>query len=127
MKKKLIISIVFLTFAVSGCSNLGFNVTKLEPSASQVQVSNDEPEKDCKYLDKVVGSQNGYDGFRDLGFNSNKEMEQGAMNELRNQAAKLGANYVQLSDSKTTKQSINYFYRAQDGVKLSGKAFKCPQ
>ena len=86
MKKYLFITLS--AFALSGCASID-----LEPSASRVVVSPNQAPKGCKYLGQVTGNQG---NFFTGGFTSNKNLETGSMNDLRNQAAKLNGNYVQL-------------------------------
>jgi uncharacterized protein YbjQ (UPF0145 family) len=56
------------------------------------------------------------------GFSTNSKMESIAMNDLKNQAANLGANYVQMFTTRTASDNPE-----QINVSYSGKAYKCPR
>ncbi|ARG96780.1 DUF4156 domain-containing protein [Legionella micdadei] len=86
MKK--LLSISAITLILSGCAAI-----PTDPQATRVIVSPNPVPKGCKYVGQVVGNQG---NFFTGGFTSNRNLEEGAMNDLRNKAAKLGANYVQL-------------------------------
>lgn len=61
---------------------------------------------------------------------SNKNLEQGAINDMKNQASQLGANYVQIITSRAGKTGS--FHRSggsmeQTNVTYTGNAYQCPQ
>lgn len=85
MKIKLLITLAAALF-VSGCSSLS-----LDTRANRVVVSTHKPPIGCKYIAKIV-----------------------ATNDLKNQAIKLGGNYVQLVRT----------HGANSEVKV-GKAYVC--
>lgn len=71
---------------VSGCSAI-----KVAPGAQGVELSNAKPAASCSYLGEAIGSQgNWFTGD----YTSNKNLMEGARNELRNKAAAMGGNYV---------------------------------
>ena len=76
------------TGLLAGCA-----ATALSPEAAKVMISTDKPPKNCRFVGMVEGSQGG--AFKGA-YTSNKNLEIGAMNDLRNQAAALGANYVRM-------------------------------
>lgn len=86
MKKLLCISA--LTLMVSGCASI-----PMDPQAARIIAAPDPAPKGCKYLGQVVGNQG---NFFTGGYTSNRNLEEGAMNDLKNKASKLGANYIQL-------------------------------
>lgn len=74
---------------LSGCA-----ANKLEVAgAERIIVAHTPAPKECKFLGQVNGNQG---NFFTGGWTSNKNLEVGAMNTLRNEAAKMGANYVSL-------------------------------
>jgi len=77
-----------LSLLLAGCSSI-----PLEPAAHKVIVSPNQVPNGCKYIGQVVGNQG---NFFSGGFTSNKNLEEGAMHDIKNKASKLGANYVQL-------------------------------
>lgn len=86
MKK--LVAVSALAILVSGCASI-----QLEPQASRIIASPNAAPKGCKYLGQVVGNQG---NFFTGGWTSNRNLEEGAMNDLKNRAGKLGANYIQL-------------------------------
>ena len=91
MKHTLVLSTV-ISILLVGCSAI-----PLEPEAQKIVVSPNKVPTGCKYLGQVIGNQG---NFLSGEFISNKNMEQGAMNDIKNKAFKLGANYVQLITSR---------------------------
>jgi hypothetical protein len=103
---------------------------KVKPGAERILVSkNPAPQPGCKYLGTVVGNQgNAFTG----GWTSNKNLSEGAMNELKNKAFDLGANYVQIeTDRAGNTVSGNMFGGSgsmsgqQTDVTMTGNAYKC--
>ncbi len=87
------------TILITGIASLlvGCSSVVLEPGAHAIIASPNKAPKVCKYLGQVVGNQG---NFLTGGFTSNRNLEAGAMNDLRNQAHKLGANYIQIITSR---------------------------
>ncbi|PJD91508.1 MAG: hypothetical protein CK424_06785 [Legionella sp.] len=90
MKK--IAFIVTIASLISACSSI-----LLEPGAAMVISSPNRAPKACKYLGQVTGNQG---NFFTGAYTSNRNLEIGAMNDLKNQAYKLGANYIQIITSR---------------------------
>ena len=76
-----------LLLAIAGCA-----AKPLNPQAQKVHLVTSEP-KDCEYLGEVTGNQG---DFFTGGWTSNANLETGARNDLKNQAAQMGGNTVQL-------------------------------
>jgi hypothetical protein len=105
----------------SGCA-----ATKLSPGAEKILVTRQPAPKTCKFRGQVLGEQG---GMLTGGWTSNKNLAQGAMNDMRNKAAEVGANYVVLEESKAG----NTFSRGgvsmtggQTDVTQIGNAYLCP-
>lgn len=88
----------------------------------------------CTFMGMVIGSQGGsWDGP----YTANPDLAIGAMNDLRNRAAKEGANYVVLEDSRagTTTLPFSALFFAglilgvsqQTDVTHTGGAYNCPE
>ena len=93
MHHKIKLSIILsCALAVVGCAP-----TPLIPGAERVLVTPNQPDRSCKYLGQVVGSQGG--AFTGA-YTSNRNLEEGSFNDMRNQAERMGANYVQLVTSR---------------------------
>jgi hypothetical protein len=79
---------IMSAFGLMGCSAI-----KLNPNAHRVIATRTPAPKGCKYVGSVVGSQGGaFTG----GWTSNKNLAEGSMNDMKNKAANMGANYVQI-------------------------------
>jgi opacity protein-like surface antigen len=92
MKLLKICAVSVLAATVVGCAS-----ETLQPQAAHVIVSPNAAPKGCKYAGQVVGNQgNAFTGA----WTSNRNLEEGSMNNMKNQAANLGANYVQLVNSR---------------------------
>src|SRR5437773_9744065 len=83
-----LLAILVLTVVVSGCASI-----QLDSRATRVIASPNPAPKGCKYVGQVIGNQG---NFFTGGFTSNRSLEEGSMNDMKNQAAKLGANYIQI-------------------------------
>lgn len=109
----------------------------LHPNAHRVIATKSPAPKGCKFLGAIVGSQG---DFLSGGFTSNKNMAEGAMNDLRNKAAQMNANYVQLETDRagvTGSYSSSFSGSAwgfsgggyggsqQTDVTLTGNAYYC--
>lgn len=115
---------------ISGCSSI-----VLQPGAERIIASPNKPPKGCKYVGQVVGNQG---NFFTGGFTSNRNLEAGAMNDLKNQAVKLGANYIQIVTSRAgvTGSMGGNSFNSQSGylsgssqqtnVTNLGNAYLCP-
>lgn len=92
MKLIKVCAVSLLAVAMVGCASQALN-----PQAARVIVSPNAAPKGCKYAGQVVGNQG---DFFTGAWTSNRNLEEGSMNDLKNQAANLGANYVQLVNSR---------------------------
>jgi hypothetical protein len=101
------------------------------PQAANIMVSpNPSVPQGCKYLGQVIGNQG---NFFTGEYTSNKNLEQGALNDMKNQASQLGANYIQLITNRagvTGSGSMANGYGSSDeeetNVTYTGNAYKCP-
>lgn len=83
-------------FLLSTCVLAGCAATPLNPEAQMVRIVTTQP-SGCKYLGEVTGNQG---DFFTGEFTSNANLETGARNSMKNEAAKLGANTVQLISNR---------------------------
>lgn len=112
---------VLLTLLMTACSSI-----PIDPYAKHVISSPNPPPKGCKYVGQVVGNQG---NFFTGAWTSNKNLEVGAMNDLKNQASKMGANYVQLITSRAGVTGSGNGYGGsmeQTNVTNLGNAYSCP-
>ncbi len=116
-----ILTALVLTIALTGCS-----ATDLETGSARVIVSMKDVPKECVFKGSVVGEQG---DFFTGAFTSNKNLAAGAMNDMKNEAVKLGANYVQLETNQAgyTSSGSNYGQSGrQTDVTNTGNAYYCP-
>ena len=119
LKQIIIISIVIL---MAGCSSI-----KLNPDAQTVRLTLTEPTKECKFLGDVIGSQG--DAFTGA-YTTNKKMEVGAMNDIKNQAAALGGNLVVILTQRAGQTgSYGEYGRSSmlTNVTITGNVYSCPK
>nr|MBI3613416.1 DUF4156 domain-containing protein [Nitrospirota bacterium] len=110
---------------LAGCA-----AVQLNPGSAQVRITTNEPQG-CKYLGEVTGNQG---NFFTGGFTSNANLETGARNEMKNEAAKLGANTVQMltnragqTGSMSLAGGTGGGSTEQTNVTYTGIAYKCPE
>jgi uncharacterized protein YbjQ (UPF0145 family) len=106
---------------VSGCG-----ATALNPGAERVMVSHLPPRSDCRFVTTLVGQQGDAIAGK---FTSNRDLAEGAMNDMKNQAQTAGANYVLLETTtagNTMSGGPNYVSGQQTDVTHVGNAFICP-
>jgi hypothetical protein len=74
---------------VAGLLLAGCAATELRPDAQRVRLLTSTPNSDCKQLGDVTGGQgNFFTGY----YTSNPNLQAGAINDLKNQAAAMGGN-----------------------------------
>lgn len=81
------VQVALLLLMMAGCA-----ANPLNPQAQKVRLVTSDP-KDCEYLGEVTGNQG---NFFTGGWTSNANLETGARNDLKNQAAQMGGNTIQL-------------------------------
>ncbi len=109
----------FLFF--SGCAAKG-----VRPGAEKILVTKNPAPKGCKFLGTVIGEQG---GALTGGWTSNKNLAVGAINDMKNNALDLGANYVSLevnTAGSTMSGSGHGFSGGQTDSTYTGNAYKCP-
>ncbi|RWR00943.1 hypothetical protein ED28_15955 [[Pantoea] beijingensis] len=105
---------------LAGCS-----ANSLSHAAKNIRVATSEPPASCHFLGVVTGSQG---NFLTGGWTSNKNLEQGALNELRNETAKLGGDVVSLITNRagTTGSAYSGSGSSQEtNVVMTGNAWRC--
>jgi hypothetical protein len=110
---------VGLVFAIAGCAPV-----VLTPEAQRVVLSPNPPPAGCHYVGSVTGNQG---NFFTGAFTSNANLETGAMNNVKNQAASLGANYVQMVTNRAGVSGGGQGGGTQQtNVTYTGNAYRCP-
>ena len=114
--------VISLTCFIFGCA-----ATKLDFPGKDVVVipSTQQLPKDCKFLAQVIGNQG---NFFTGAWTSNANMAVGAMNDMRNKAYELGANYVQMLTNQASITGSDGLVGGsiqQTNVTNIGNAYKC--
>jgi hypothetical protein len=119
----------FVHGLLAGClflsSVAGCTATALHPGAGRVLVTRQPVPQGCEYLGTVIGEQG---GSATGGLTSNKNLAQGAMNDMKNKAHAMGANYVVLEDTRagnTISGSHGSISGGQTDVTNIGNAYRC--
>ena len=102
------IKFLSLMTLITGCSSI-----QATDAGNKVKVTVNSIPKDCEYLGQVSGNQ-GLQGS----FMSPRELDEGSMNSMKNNAAMLGANRIELITTHNTNGML------QDTINL-GSAYKC--
>jgi hypothetical protein len=98
----------------------------MKPGAERVIVTRQPAPAGCKYLGGVVGNQG---GSLTGGLTSNRNLAEGAMNDMKNKAFDLGANFVVLETNQagsTESGDATHFSGQQTDVTNTGNAYHCP-
>ena len=112
----------FLILSLVGCA-----ATPLVTGSHNIRVTNVEPGKECKFLGDVTGNQG------DLltgAWTSNKNLETGARNDLKNKAFALGGNLVVILTQRAGSTGSAWDGTGgsnQTNVTLSGNVYRCPE
>ena len=119
MKSTLWVACLLVT--MTGCA-----ATALNPGASRVMVTRTGAPPGCEYLGSVVGEQGGALTGK---YTSNAHLAEGALNDMKNKAFAMGANYVVLEDTQagnTLSGDRNGVSGQQTDITHVGNAFRCP-
>jgi hypothetical protein len=111
----------FAPLAASGCA-----ATALNPGADRVMVTHVPAPNDCRFAGTVIGDQG---GSLTGPFTSNRNLAEGAVNDMKNKAHEMGANYVVLETTtagNTISGSGRHISGGQTDVTHMGNAFVCP-
>lgn len=128
MKRNLILKTMEVTtiLVLSACA-----ARAVKPGAEKVVVTHQQAPKSCKFKGTLVGNQGGFFTGR---WTSNNRLALGAINDLKNQAQELGANYVVLENTtagNTTTGSwgsgwgSGSIHGGQTDVTHTGNAYTC--
>ena len=115
MKKLLLIG---LSIGVAACAAKPVN-----PGAERIFVSHQKPPAGCVYLGVVRGSQG---NFWTAEFTRDRNLLEGARNEMRNQAHSLGANYVMIETESHSHNTADYSLGGTFSSTIIGNAYRCP-
>jgi len=114
--------ILLTPLAVTAALLAGCSAKPQHAGSEHILLTGHKAGENCRFLGEVRGTQG---NLLTASFTSDEELILGARNEVRNQAAALGANYVVIEQQN---QSVNLsgFGGAYNST-LFGNAYKCPQ
>jgi hypothetical protein len=113
MRARVLCAVASIAFVSSGCET-----EELSSEGASVVASRNAPAAECSNVGHFVG----YDGgWWEGSFITNDDLIEGAMNDLRNQVARAGGNYVQ-HDPPTLGQDDGTTTTAM----VTGSGFHCP-
>ena len=124
MTRQPILPWLIVSFAATAL--IGCGATALRPGAEGVLVTHAPPSNQCRFVGTLVGQQG--DALTGQ-FTSNRDLAEGAVNDLRNQAHERGANYVLLETTtagNTISGGSHGISGEQTDVTHMGNAFVCP-
>jgi hypothetical protein len=105
--------VLFFCLTLSACSLIAPN--EIDHGAEKIRLFEDYQQVQyCQFITEVIGTQGNWYNYL---FISNKDLTQGAINELKNEAKKLKANAVHIH--------TNMFFSTS--VTLLGQAYHCPK
>lgn len=110
---------LIITLALSFCS---CSIAKLNPHAESIEVQKGGfmPKRNCVKLGDIKGSESA------LGASSDSIL-QGAENDLKNNADKLNANFVMVTNKNEDSTNEGFGIKKIQRVIYSGMAFKCEE
>ncbi len=121
-------NLLFLLFApcFAPLLTLGCAATQLNPGAERVLVTHAPAPRECRFAGTVIGDQG---GSLSGPFTSNRNLAEGAVNDMKNKARDMGANYVVLETTtagNTISGGPRDIHGGQTDVTHMGNAFVCP-
>ncbi len=121
MKYVQLLSVVVTSMFICSCA-----AKQITAGAERTLVTRTAAPKGCKFKGTVIGEQG---GALTGGWTSNKALAEGAMNDMKNNAHALGANYVvlEVNSAGTTHSGNSWgFSGQQTDSTYTGNAFSCP-
>ncbi len=110
--------IIFSAAVVAGLT--GCQSDRLSTEAQKVVLAPNPPSANCQFMQSIATDKQA--SFLNRGFSTNSQQEQAAMNDLKNQAANLGGNYVQMTATRSGVSDD----QQQIQVSYTAKVYKCP-
>lgn len=106
------VSLIVLMLTLSSCSLL--EIKKIKSGDETVRLYSDAQKvRGCTFIDEVIGTQGHWYDYLLI---SNKNLTQGAINDLKSQAREVGANSVHVHTNMAFQTSVT----------ILGQAYKCP-
>ena len=99
-----------LVLVISACASVVEKHANNKPirliQKNEIAIINHEKEPDCDYLGEVIGTEGHWYNYL---FISNRNLVQGALNDLYNNAGAMGANVVFISDDVSFSTSVTFY------------------
>lgn len=88
-----IVCMLLLFLLIPGCA-----AKQVTAAGSRVKIVHEKPQGDCREVGEVTGTQGNWVSG---GYTSNKNLVEGARNDMKNEAAKMGGTHVWLQNLNT--------------------------
>jgi len=121
LKTHILDTLTLLAFVIM----IGCSATEVKPGAERIVVTHQPAPRGCRFVGNIVGEQGG--SFTGK-WTSNKNLQVGALNDMKNKAHEMGANYVVLENTNagnTTSGSAWGMSGGQTDVTHMGTAYRC--
>ncbi len=104
---------ILLSFIIISCSSMAQKSPDNRPirliQKSELNIITNGKTPDCRYLGEVIGSEGHWYTYL---FVSNRNLTQGALNDMYNRANAMGANVVYISDDINFVTSVTFYGQA---------------
>lgn len=112
-----VLSLIATVVAVSAIAGCASQIQPLQPGAEKVQLTKQTLPTTCQDLGQVMAS-------TPQAYETHEHLEKDQINDLKNQAAKLGANVVAIKGHLTTHMQKHQALIAEHI--MEGEAYSCP-
>ena len=118
MKTRRFIALSIIATALSACAAI-----PATPTGEKVQLVTEKPANTCNFLGEVVGSQGNFITGR---YTPNENLLVGSRNDIRNKAAALGGNVVQVIETYRDHASLPLGdTHGTTNILVLGRAYRC--
>lgn len=112
MNSKVLVIAIASVLGLVGCA-----ANSINPNAQQIRILDKAPDAKCQYIGEAIGSQG---NFFTGAYTSDANLQRGALNDLKNQAADMGGNAIVLVSNNTGLTA-----GSQRNVTSVGNVYKC--
>lgn len=95
-----------------------------DPAAASILVTRNPPAAECRFVGEVRGSQG---NFITADLTKDEYLVAGARNQMRDEAYKLGANYVQIELENPSQNTADHSSGGVYSSTVIGNAYVCPE
>ena len=106
-------SALIIVFLISSCTSIAQKKPNNKPvrliQKNEIFIVDHKKQHDCEYLGEIIASEGHWYTYW---FVSNRQLTQGALNDMYNNANKIGANVVYISDNIPFITSVTFYGQA---------------